>query len=82
MSDSSGPLIDGLADGGLDQSQQLIQEAIDDALHSLPEGESSGVCDVCGKKIEPARLDLISGTGECASCARKVQGIPILPSSN
>ena len=82
MSDSSGPLIDGLADGGLAQSQQLIQEAIDDALHSLPECESSGVCGVCGKKIEPARLDLIPGTGECASCARKVQGIPILPSSN
>ena len=82
MSDSSGPLIDGLADSGLDQSQQLIQEAIDDALHSLPEGESSGVCAVCGEDIEIGRIELIPGARECASCARKVQGIPILPSSN
>ncbi len=82
MSDSSGPLIDGLADNGLDQSQQLIQEAINEALHSLPEGQSSGVCDVCGEKIEPSRLELIPGTAECAACARKAQGIPLLPSSN
>jgi len=82
MPDSSGPLIDGLADSGLDQSQQLIQEAIDDALHSLPEGESSGVCAVCREDIEIGRLELIPGARECASCARKVQGIPILLSSN
>ena len=42
MPDSSGPLIGGLADGGQEQSQQLIQAAIDAALRSLPEGESTG----------------------------------------
>ncbi len=82
MSDSSGPLIDGLADSGLDQSQQQIQAAIDAAMHSLPEGESSGVCALCGNKIESGRLELIPGASECASCARKIQGIPALPSSN
>lgn len=82
MSDSSGPLIDGLADSGLDQSQQLIQAAIDAALHSLPEGESSGVCAVCGEEIEAGRLELIAGATDCASCARKTQRPPPLPSPN
>lgn len=82
MSDSSGPLIDGLADRGLDNSQQQIQAAIDAVLHSLPDGESNGVCQVCGEDIEAVRLELIPGAGECASCARKMQRPPALPSSN
>ena len=82
MSDSSGPLIDGLADGGLDQSQQQIQAAIDAAKDSLPEGESDGVCVGCNGGIELGRLDLIPGTQICADCARKAQSNAAVQSLN
>ena len=73
MSDSSGPLIDGLADSRLDQSQQQIQAAIDAAKDSLPEGKSDGICIACDGGIELGRLDLIPGTQICANCARDAQ---------
>ncbi len=82
MSDSSGPLIDGLADSGQEQSQQLIQAAIDAALHSLPEGESTGVCTVCGEAIEAGRLELIPGASDCADCAQKASRPLPLSNSN
>ena len=82
MSDSSGPLIGGLADGGQEQSQQLIQAAIDTALRSLPEGESTGVCTVCGEAIEAGRLELIPGASDCADCAQKASRPLPLSNSN
>ncbi len=82
MPDSSGPLIGGLADGGQEQSQQLIQAAIDTALRSLPEGESTGVCTVCGEAIEAGRLELIPGASDCADCAQKASRPLPLSNSN
>ena len=82
MSDSSGPLIDGLADGGLDQSQQQIQAAISAAKDSLPHGESDGVCIGCDSRIEQGRLDLIPGAKTCAKCARKAKRTAAVQSVN
>ena len=62
--------IDGLADLGRQESERQLQEALEATLRNLPEGESDGICDDCGGPIEPARLALLPGTAQCASCAR------------
>jgi RNA polymerase-binding transcription factor DksA len=54
--------IDGLADSAQVAAVRDLQAAIDEAIHTLPEGQSSGVCADCGKQIESARLKLLPGT--------------------
>ena len=65
--------IDGLADTAQAAAERDLRAAIDEALHLLPEGESSGKCSDCGNKIEAARLALLPGTTQCAACAQKRQ---------
>lgn len=51
------------------ETKQL--ERIDEALRLLRENpEAYGTCEVCGKEIEPGRLELIPWTRKCAACAR------------
>lgn len=46
---------------------------MNDALSRLENG-LYGVCEQCGKQIEPARLDRIINTTLCAACARSHTG--------
>ncbi len=53
-------------------SDQLAE--IDEALRRLrEEPEAYQTCARCGRKIEPARLELVPWTRLCASCARAVE---------
>ena len=70
MSDES---IDGLADTAQTAADRNLRVAIDEALHLLPEGESTGKCSDCRTKIESARLTLLPGTTQCVACAQKRQ---------
>ncbi len=47
-----------------------LLRAIDRALQRMDNG-SYGICESCGKPIEPERLELIPWTNVCAECARK-----------
>ena len=78
MSDVGG---EGLADSAQETAVRDLRAAIDEALHTLPEGESSGVCSDCGKEIESARLKLLPGTTQCAACAQKRSKL-VAPVSN
>ncbi len=43
---------------------------LEDAIRRLEEGQY-GICEVCGKPIEPERLELFPETTLCATCARE-----------
>jgi len=47
-------------------------EKVNDALSRLQNGQY-GVCEACGQKIEPARLERLVNTTLCANCARSQQ---------
>lgn len=47
-------------------------EKVNDALSRLQNGQY-GVCEACGQKIEPARLECLVNTTLCANCARSQQ---------
>ncbi len=47
-----------------------LLRAIDRALQQMDNG-TYGICESCGKPIEPERLELIPWTNVCAECARK-----------
>lgn len=56
-------------------SDQLAR--IDEALRLLREDpDDYGVCEVCGRDIEPERLDIVPWTRLCASDARDADGPP------
>ena len=73
--------IDGLADSAQEAAVRDLQAAIDEAIHTLPKGQSSGVCADCGQAIESACLKLLPGTTQCAACAQKRSRL-IAPASN
>ena len=69
---------DGLADSAQDSMERDLKVAIDEVLHALPKGESTGVCKDCGADIEAPRLALLPGTTHCAACAlRRTRLVPI-----
>ncbi len=43
---------------------------LEEAIRRLEEGQY-GICEVCGKPIEPERLELFPETTLCATCARE-----------
>ena len=45
-------------------------EMIQAALERVERGEY-GICQTCGAKIDPERLEIVPCTTECAACARK-----------
>ena len=51
-----------------DQLREKIA-SLKEAIERLEQGEY-GICEVCGKPIEPERLELFPETTLCASCAR------------
>lgn len=48
---------------------QMLNE-IDEALAKIGEG-TYGICEICGKKINPERLELIPHTKLCIKCKEK-----------
>ena len=46
--------------------------SLEDALESLDEG-SYGICERCGEKIEPERMEILPDTSLCVKCAKKVR---------
>lgn len=54
---------------GLLEMLEFEMKKINDALSNY-QNDSYGVCEQCGKKIEPARLRRLVNTTLCAACAR------------
>jgi len=54
---------------GLLQMLQSEMDMVQSALNKLQAGKF-GLCECCGREIEPARLERLSHTDVCASCAR------------
>jgi len=54
---------------GLIEMLEFEMEKVNDALTHYQNG-SYGICDQCGKEIEPARLLRLINTTMCATCAR------------
>jgi len=59
-------------DYGMLELLELELEKVNDALDKYNKGQY-GVCEACGKDIEPARLERIVNTTLCANCARKTR---------
>ena len=54
--------------GHLEKTLKQIQEA----LERMSEG-TYGVCEVCGERIDPARLKALPQTPHCLDCQRKLE---------
>jgi DnaK suppressor protein len=65
-------------DAGLLELYEFELEKVRDALERVEENKY-GLCEVCGKQIEPARLQRISHTTLCAACAKNTQDKFIRP---
>jgi len=51
--------------------EQRIKQ-VEDALERLDEGDY-GVCESCGRPIDPERLDVLPDTTLCIKCAREAE---------
>jgi RNA polymerase-binding protein DksA len=54
------------------QSLKRKIESIDHAIRQAQEG-TYGICESCGQKIDPARLEILPDTTLCLSCKRKTE---------
>jgi len=54
-------------DFSLRENAQVIMAAVDEALEKIREG-TYGICSVCGKEIDPERLEAIPYTVLCREC--------------
>lgn len=54
---------------GLLELLEFEMDKVDQALSRYENG-SYGTCELCGKPIEPARLERLKNTTMCAACAR------------
>ena len=61
---------DGVLQSGSADSETLVQ--VEDALRRIEEG-SYGKCVICGKPIEPARLEAIPWTPYCLADQQKLE---------
>jgi DnaK suppressor protein len=59
-------------DAGLLELYEIELEKVRDALAREEQGKY-GICELCGKEIEPARLQRLSNTTVCAGCAHRTQ---------
>lgn len=71
--DISSELFEKEKDMALINNQLELTNKIDDALNRIEEGKF-GECDLCSKKIESERLEILPYTTICASCAKKESG--------
>jgi DnaK suppressor protein len=56
-------------DAGLLEMYELEMEKLNDAIDNYKKGKY-GICEVCGRPIEEARLSRLVNTTLCAECAR------------
>jgi RNA polymerase-binding transcription factor DksA len=59
-------------DNGLLELLELELEKVNDAIKRYNSGQY-GVCELCGKNIEKARLERVLNTTLCSECARQKQ---------
>lgn len=59
-------------DAGLQEMLEAELVQVNDALNRLQNGKY-GICERCGKPIDPRRLEKIPSASRCISCARKEQ---------
>ena len=57
-------------DMGMLEKLEFEKEKLDDAIARYEQG-LYGICDTCGKNIEPARLSRLVNTTLCVECAEK-----------
>lgn len=57
-------------DRGILELLELELEKVNDAIDKLSSG-TYGKCDICGREIEPERLERLLNTTLCVSCARE-----------
>lgn len=65
-------------DAGLLELYEFELEKVRDALERLEAGQY-GICELCGKDIDPARLERMPHTTLCINCARHSQDKFIRP---
>lgn len=53
--------------------RERIEERIEELREALERADCGdyGLCETCGKKIDPERLEIIPCATQCAACARK-----------
>jgi DnaK suppressor protein len=54
----------------LKQSTEANARSLLEALHKADEGDY-GICEKCGRPIDPARLAILPSTRRCVQCASK-----------
>lgn len=61
-----------------DRAQELAQQDLERALKRRQAetvlGSSTGACNACGDKIEPARLSAVPQAQHCLDCAVELEG--------
>ncbi|MDO7786200.1 TraR/DksA C4-type zinc finger protein [Desulforamulus aquiferis] len=62
-------------DFALREQAMLTVGAIDDALEKMNNGQY-GKCEVCGKDINPDRLDAVPYTTQCVACKSQDEDLP------
>ena len=59
-------------DAGLLEMMELELQKVNDALNRYQNGPY-GICSICGRAIEPERLDRLVYTTHCIQCARQTK---------
>ncbi|MBC7076390.1 MAG: TraR/DksA C4-type zinc finger protein [Syntrophomonadaceae bacterium] len=59
-------------DYGMLELLELELEKVNDALDKCAKGQY-GMCEICGRNIEPARLERVVNTTLCSNCARGIK---------
>jgi RNA polymerase-binding protein DksA len=70
MADTATETVDREIDYALEEHDKRMLKAIDEALARIEAG-TYGICDNCGARIPPERLEAIPWTTSCIDCERK-----------
>ena len=72
MADDASAAFDQARDLALRSNLEETLKQIQEALDRVSEG-TYGVCEVCGERIDPARLKALPHTPHCLDCQRKLE---------
>jgi len=72
MADDASAAFDQARDLALRSNLEETLKQIQEALERVSEG-TYGVCEVCGERIDPARLKALPHTPHCLDCQRKLE---------
>ncbi len=70
MADTATETVDRVIDYTLEEHDERLLAAIDEALERIDAG-TYGICDNCGAQIAPDRLEAMPWTTLCIDCKRK-----------